>query len=293
MLKKQNLQTVKTLVGDTITEENLKFIDSFVSQKLAIFIPIGGSCGYAVTPDHDHPSYMFVLTYDTQTEVVIDGKTISSMPNTMFCLSPYIKHHEVQHYLPPKYSAIFIEKKLFERCLSHYHDTPLHFDGTITKIKNHKIELYLKEFIQETQNNHSVDEVLLENLATLLAHQIIRNLIDYPSPSVEMTDNLIIQNTIRFINTHFEREISLEDLAKMSHLSKSHFSRIFTKEMGISPMHYLKTIRLQNAKKMLRSHKLSITQVSRQCGFNSTAYFSKLFKEHFSLTPKEYIKRQI
>ncbi len=288
-----SLQTIKSLVGETITKENLKFIDSFVSQKLAVFMPIGGSCGYATTPDHTHPSYMFVLSYDAETEVVIDGKTISSMPNTMFCLSPHIKHHEVQHYLPPKYSAIFIEKEFFESCLESYHDSSLYLDGKIIQIKNQKIELYLKEFIQETQNNLNADNILLENLATLLTHQIIRNLLEYPAPSQQISDNLIIQNAIKYINTDFEKEILLKDLAKKSHLSKSQFSKIFTKEMGISPMQYLTTVRLQQAKKMLRSKELSISQVSSLCGFNSSAYFAKLFKEHFSLTPKEYLKRQI
>jgi len=61
--------------------------------------------------------------------------------------------------------------------------------------------------------------------------------------------------------------------------------------MKVSPMVYLKTIRLQNAKKMLSAKELSITQVARQCGFNSVSYFTKLFKEYFNETPKEFMRR--
>jgi AraC-like DNA-binding protein len=56
-------------------------------------------------------------------------------------------------------------------------------------------------------------------------------------------------------------------------------------------MEYLKSIRLQNAKKMLRSNELNITQVAQLCGFNSSSYFTKSFREVFGETPKEFRKR--
>jgi transcriptional regulator GlxA family with amidase domain len=106
-----------------------------------------------------------------------------------------------------------------------------------------------------------------------------------------LTDNLLINEAIKFINIEFGQDITIEMLAKLSCLSKSHFSKLFTDEMKVSPIIYLKTIRLQNAKKMLRSKKLTITQVATQCGFNSTSYFSKQFKEVFNETPKVFMQK--
>ena len=51
------LQTIQNLVGSTITKENLRSVDAFVANKLSIFIPVGGNCGYAITPHHQHPAY--------------------------------------------------------------------------------------------------------------------------------------------------------------------------------------------------------------------------------------------
>jgi hypothetical protein len=45
----EEFSTIKNLVGDTITRENLLFVDSFVHETLSIFMPIGGNCGYAVS----------------------------------------------------------------------------------------------------------------------------------------------------------------------------------------------------------------------------------------------------
>ena len=255
-----------------------------------MFIPIGGNCGYAITPNHKHPSYMFVLAYDYETEVIIDGQKIESSPNTIFCLSPKIEHHEVQNYLPPKYCAIFIEVTMFEEALKKYTQEPVKFNGEIAYIKNSKLEQLLRSFMVESYSNHASNEAVLESIAILITHEIIRNVLDTHRDETPLSDNMLVNEAVKFINIEFAEDISIEQLAKLSKLSKSHFTKLFTKEMQVSPMVYLKTIRLQNAKKMLRAKELSVTQVAQQCGFNSVSYFSKLFKEYYNQTPKEFMK---
>jgi len=292
MSQSQNLKTIKNLVGDTITEDNLKFIDCFVSPKLSMFMPIGGNCGYAITPNHKHPSYMFVLAYDYETEVMIEERTIQSSPNSIFCLSPEIEHHEVQNYLPPKYCAIFINQGLFEESLKNYTQESVKFNGKIVSVKNSKLWQLVRDFTIESYSEHSSREMILQSIAILITHEIIKNITDnYHFDETPITNNMIIHEAVKFINIEFEQDITIERLAKLSKLSKSHFAKLFTEEMKMSPMRYLKTIRLQNAKKMLRVKELSVTQVARQCGFNSVSYFTKLFKDSFNETPKEFIQR--
>jgi len=291
MMTREDLKIAKSLVGDTITQENLKFIDCFVSSKLSMFMPVGGHCGYAITPDHQHSAYMFVLSYDHETEVVIDGRRVQSSPNSIFCLSPNIQHHEVQNYLPPKYCAIFIDVALFENSLKIYTPDVLILNGLVAEIKNKKLDILVRDFMIESYNEHTSKETILESIAILLTHEIIRNIVDYHSDETPATNNILMNEAIKFINIAFEQDITIERLAKLSKLSKSHFTKLFTEEMKVSPMVYLKTIRLQNAKKMLRAKELSITQVARQCGFNSVSYFTKLFKEYFNETPKEFMQR--
>ncbi len=290
-ISNKELQTVKSLVGDTITQDDLKFIDCFISDELSMFMPIGGNCGYAITPDHQHPAYMFSLPYDHETIVYVEKEKFQTEPNTIFCLSPEIIHHEVQNYLPPKYCAIFISRDLFEQSFKSYHKELLHFNSLVVGIKNNKLNLLIKNFINESQNIHSSREIILNNIAVLITHEIIRNVIEYDFHETVLTNNLIINEAVKYININFEQDITIEDLAKISNLSKSHFTKLFNGEMNVTPMVYLKTIRLQNAKKMLLANQLTITQISQQCGFNSPAYFTKLFKETFNETPKEFMKR--
>ncbi|MBU0632544.1 hypothetical protein KKA17_07855 [bacterium] len=55
-MRVQELSIIKSLVGESVTEENLAFVDCFVHEWFAMFLPVGGNCGYAITPQHSHPS---------------------------------------------------------------------------------------------------------------------------------------------------------------------------------------------------------------------------------------------
>ncbi|HHH54282.1 MAG TPA: AraC family transcriptional regulator [Bacteroidetes bacterium] len=291
-ISETQLQTIQNLVGSSITKENLHSVDSFVYEKLSIFIPIGSNCGYAITPHHKHPSYMFTLSYDSETTVYINEKSINPSANDIFCLSPNIEHHEVQNYLPPKYCAIFIEKNFFEMTLAYYKERPLKFDGLLVKVQNHKLDNLLKNFMETAEEKHPSIEIILDNISTLITHEIIRIITKYKYLVSSNPLNLMMNEIIKFINIEYGSEISIELLSQKAHLSKSHFSKLFNKEMNISPMEYLKKVRLQNAKKMLRSNELNITQIAQLCGFNSSSYFTKSFKEAFGETPRKFVSKK-
>lgn len=288
----QQLKTIQNLVGSTITKEDLRSVDSFVHDTLSVFIPVGGNCGYAITPHHQHPAYMFTIAYDSESTVFINKKSINPSANEIFCLSPNIEHHEVQDYLPPKYSTIFIEENFFEMVLDYYQKEPLHLNGLLVKIKNHKLDSLLKSFMETAEETHPSKEPILSHTATLITHELIRTITEHQPSIYHHSSNLMINEIVKFINIEFGSEITLETLSQRANLSKNHFSKCFNDEMSITPMEYLRSIRLKNAKKMLRSNELSITQIAQLCGFNSSSYFTKSFREVFGETPKVFVERE-
>ena len=58
--------------------------------------------------------------------------------------------------------------------------------------------------------------------------------------------------------------------------------------MGVSPIHYINSLRLNKAKKMLEETNTPISQIMEAIGFYDSAYFSKTFKEYYGCSPKEY-----
>jgi AraC-like DNA-binding protein len=89
---------------------------------------------------------------------------------------------------------------------------------------------------------------------------------------------------------HFTRDISLEELASVCHISVFHFSRIFRQFTGYSPYHYLQLVRLRQAAYLLQTN-LPVADVAFSSGFNSVDYFSAAFKKKFRLSPTAYRSR--
>ena len=92
-----------------------------------------------------------------------------------------------------------------------------------------------------------------------------------------------------YVLEHFsDPEVNVEALARTFRLSPSYLRREFKKSFGTSPMAYLSSVRLDNAKAMLSSGYFSVREISVKCGFESLSYFSAAFKKREGKTPTEY-----
>ena len=99
-----------------------------------------------------------------------------------------------------------------------------------------------------------------------------------------------IQCALDFIHTHYQNDISFEQIAHSACLSPCYFCRLFRREMGISCSQYLNLFRITQAKQRLGSTDLSISQICFEVGFNSLTHFERVFKQNEGGTPSKYRK---
>lgn len=97
-----------------------------------------------------------------------------------------------------------------------------------------------------------------------------------------------IDSVIGFIEENYNKNISLEYMAKFACSSKYHFSREFKNVTGYSPYEYLIKYRINKAKSLLETTGNSIKEISRDVGFESTSNFIHTFKKLEGLTPLQY-----
>ncbi|GAK52721.1 transcriptional regulator, AraC family [Candidatus Moduliflexus flocculans] len=98
-----------------------------------------------------------------------------------------------------------------------------------------------------------------------------------------------IHRVITFITEHIDEELSLETLAKEAYFSPFHFHRIFTALVGETPNVFVNRLRVERAAWMLtHPGAKSITQIAFDCGFSSSAAFSRAFKQAFGVSPTEW-----
>ena len=286
---KDELYKIRKLVGE-ITKEQLRYVDSFVGDNIGIFMPAGGPCFYALTPLHSHPSYMFVLPFNDQTSIKIDGKIITAKHGRLLALSPDIVHHECPSDYPPRYIAIFIDKGFFEKQLSRYPiKQGIVFHGESYDVTPNLLPL-LKRFMIEADNKMSGSEAVLHGLSLEICHTMIRSIFDFAPANDRISSRMEIDRVIEYLHSNLDKKITVEGMAKIAHMSPSHFARIFKQEIGKSPVDYLNQIRMERAKKLLFAGDKSITEIALDCGFSSPSYLSACFFKKYKMTPSEYQK---
>ena len=97
---------------------------------------------------------------------------------------------------------------------------------------------------------------------------------------------------IKFINQNYPEIRSIEDVADRLHISKYYLCRLFKDATGTTLIDYINTIKVKNACKFLETTNKDMLEISQICGFNSSAYFSNVFKKIMKDSPSEYRQKQ-
>jgi len=92
------------------------------------------------------------------------------------------------------------------------------------------------------------------------------------------------------IDRHFQDQISLETIAQRFFISKEHLSRTFKTSIGENISDYILRKRMEKAKELILEQGLAIKHVAEMTGYTDLAYFYRVFKKHFGLTPGELRK---
>ena len=97
----------------------------------------------------------------------------------------------------------------------------------------------------------------------------------------------VIEEPVEYIRKYYHRTITIDELAKLAHLSVSALERRFKKHLAKTPNQFINEIRLENARKLLVETRLPISQIAYQCGFSEPSYFSKQFRRLFGEIPSQ------
>jgi AraC-like DNA-binding protein len=176
----------------------------------------------------------------------------------------------------PELSAI---KTLFEKAKKgiHFHNDTKQRIGE--RLKN--IHL-LSHFEQLIEMLHIFQALALSEDYTLLHSKPIEQ-------HYNLKEQQRLKSVYQYIEEHFQEKIEVEDMARLTHLSKAAFCRYFKKMTLMTFTEFLNQYRINQAKKGLLLDK-TVTSVCFECGFESVSYFNRVFKKIVGVQPLQFKK---
>ena len=108
----------------------------------------------------------------------------------------------------------------------------------------------------------------------------------------ESAENDLVTAAIHYMKENTEKKLSLTEIADHIGYSPSHFSILFNKRTGYSPIYYFNQLKIQQACQLLDFTDMKINQVCYKVGIDDSYYFSRLFSKVMGMSPKLYKKQQ-
>ena len=95
----------------------------------------------------------------------------------------------------------------------------------------------------------------------------------------------------QYIETHYSEKISMMKMADLAGLSSTHFNRRFRQLLRVTPSHYLRSVRVQAAQRLLTTTSRTLTEISVDVGFTDQSHLTRRFREVTGMTPTAWRKR--
>jgi len=219
------------------------------------------------------------LTLTRGRQIIFDG----SMPAGTLYVSAPSKQLSAQFYAPCDFLHFHVSTKYIA---SQPSETQLPAAENLNDL------VLLRDSLAEqlaralTARGNTVDEQFARCIGQTLAMHLAR--LECPRTKINALPKWRLRRVEDYVMAHFDRCISLSDLAKVAGLSRMHFAAQFRAATGYRPREYLLHQRIEHAKSLLSNTETPLVEVALAVGFCTQAHFSTVFKRITSKTPARW-----
>lgn len=132
--------------------------------------------------------------------------------------------------------------------------------------------------------------IRLVGMGLMLMDDIIQTSKTHVTAEKKRLRDFYMREAITFIESNYQKDISVDEMAKKSGLNRSYFSRLFKETFGESPQQFLIRYRINKACDLLKHTQMSIADISKAVGYDNQLHFSRAFKNTLNISPTEYRK---
>lgn len=229
------------------------------------------------TPSHNHQGTELVLIIEGSCRNRFATRNIATKQGDLIVIPPELKHKQINETFVKTLYIVFENRQDY-------------FPSELRVIHTNN-DKFLKTWFE--QMLFLYQEKLLDQCRLLLP--VILTRINFLENKIgcetEMPTGLT--KAIHYLNSHYSEELEINKISAKYGLSPSYFNALFHRHLDISPSEYIKKIRMSHARQLLRNSRLSIAEISTQCGYQQAYYFGRIFRQVHNCTPKEYRFNQL
>lgn len=234
-----------------------------------------------------HDSYLFLFTIRGNGKISINQNTHTLLPGQAILIDCH-KPHEY-YAVTDQWEFLWLHTN-GEGMYSMY---PLLYSGTPFPIQLADTENMLSvfDYIFHQMMSPGIESSLALSLKLhQLCNDMIRFALQTEQTNQKRSYEQEMQLVVAFLQEHLQEQITVEDMLSLVSISKYHFIRLFKRSFGVTPYHYLNTLRINHAKTLLRTSDLPIADIAWKCGFQDTSNFIYQFKKCTGQKPTSYRK---
>ncbi len=188
--------------------------------------------------------------------------------------------------------AVFIALPLVQRALAEvFGEAADHARlRNISGFTDVALNSWMERLREELLRRHA-SPLFLEGIAQAIAIHLARNYAETAKESPSGSPSLPgfkLQQISNWMAEHLAEDFSLEQLAAQAGVSKFYFTRLFKNAMGVSPSRHLLTLRMDEAKRLLRETKRSVVDIALDVGYANPSHFARFFRRETGLAPSDY-----
>lgn len=176
--------------------------------------------------------------------------------------------------------------------------------GGLTGLKSHALHLAVVLIRKTYQAGVPVEDMLAAVLDTArqlleartphevqrVMEEVVGGLVERVRAARRGGSGEALERALVYVQTHYSKDLSLEEVASVANLSYWYLSRLFTRRVGMSFQEYLTRLRLQAAQELLVETRLTVEEVARQVGYEDASHFAHIFKQRTGMTPRAFAR---
>ena len=239
---------------------------------------------YQYFSPHWHESIEIHSLYRGSNDIIIDSKQYTVEPTDIVCINSSQIHwySKPDH---PQYHTLIIHPRFLKKCGIDPNDmlAPHFKDPYVSKI--------IEEIVQEDDNHLPYSEAAKKSKIMSLLIHLYRNHKSEEVASTELNSRTeIVIKILTYIKEHYAEDITVTEIGQAVGLSVNYMCACFRRETQTTIKKYINHLRCTEAKELLRTGNVSVTEAGIRCGFNNMSYFSKMYHSVVGELPSETLE---